>query len=183
MRSASDSGSVSTGIGSSSADESSMESDALDVRRKAADPDKYAPPATSAIDGSPVKKDGDPMCAPIEEAGSDSDEEDINELNMRSSVAAVFKERSSHSGPDILAGVAANQTNDEDTAPVALEGPLMSFTEFLRVNMRLAEDRVLSFVTVFSTGFGTKWIPGATFYYEPEVTFGSLLTQRYSYQC
>jgi cellulose synthase/poly-beta-1,6-N-acetylglucosamine synthase-like glycosyltransferase len=56
--------------------------------------------------------------------------------------------------------------------------PNLTFTEFLRVNMRLAEDRVLSFVTVFSTGFGTKWVPGATFYYEPEVNFQSLLTQR-----
>ena len=31
----------------------------------------------------------------------------------------------------------------------------LSLTEFLRVNMRLAEDRVLSFVTVFCTGYGT----------------------------
>jgi hypothetical protein len=54
----------------------------------------------------------------------------------------------------------------------------LTFTEFLRVNMRLAEDRVLSFVTVFSTGYGTKWIPGATFFYEPEVNFSTLLTQR-----
>jgi hypothetical protein len=36
----------------------------------------------------------------------------------------------------------------------------ISFTEFLRVNMRLAEDRILSFVSVFSTGYGTKWVPG-----------------------
>jgi hypothetical protein len=41
-------------------------------------------------------------------------------------------------------------------APVAV----FTFTEFLRVNMRLAEDRILSFVCVFSTGYGTKWIPG-----------------------
>jgi hypothetical protein len=26
--------------------------------------------------------------------------------------------------------------------------------------MRLAEDRILSFVSVFSTGYGTKWVPG-----------------------
>ena len=37
----------------------------------------------------------------------------------------------------------------------------ITWTEFLYANMRLAEDRVLSFVTVFSTGYGTKWIPGA----------------------
>ena len=54
----------------------------------------------------------------------------------------------------------------------------LSWTEFLRVNMRLAEDRVLSFVTVFSTGYGTKWIPGSTFFYEPEISFRTLLTQR-----
>lgn len=46
------------------------------------------------------------------------------------------------------------------TGIVAKEGATLSFVEFLRVNMRLAEDRVLSFVTVFSTGYGTKWIPG-----------------------
>ncbi len=32
--------------------------------------------------------------------------------------------------------------------------------EFLRQNMTIAEDRILSFVAVFSTGHGTKWIPG-----------------------
>jgi hypothetical protein len=36
----------------------------------------------------------------------------------------------------------------------------ITFPEFLRVNMRLAEDRILSFVSVFSTGYGTKWVPG-----------------------
>eukprot|EP01032_Pedospumella_encystans_P009138 gene9138-10785_t len=54
----------------------------------------------------------------------------------------------------------------------------INFTEFLRTNMRLAEDRILSFVCVFSTGYGTKWIPGATFYYQPELCWQSLLTQR-----
>jgi hypothetical protein len=44
--------------------------------------------------------------------------------------------------------------------------------------MRLAEDRILSFVCVFSTGYGTKWVPGATFYYQPEVQWSTLLTQR-----
>lgn len=52
----------------------------------------------------------------------------------------------------------------------------ITFTEFLRVNMRLAEDRILSFICVFSTGLGTKWIPGATFYYQPEVTLNFLLS-------
>jgi hypothetical protein len=33
-------------------------------------------------------------------------------------------------------------------------------------------------VCVFSTGYGTKWIPGATFYYQPEVLWRNLLTQR-----
>eukprot|EP01035_Chromulina_nebulosa_P017550 gene17550-23113_t len=54
----------------------------------------------------------------------------------------------------------------------------LSFTEFLRQNMIIAEDRILSFVAVFSTGHGTKWIPGATFYYQPEVTWTTLLRQR-----
>ncbi|RYH30583.1 hypothetical protein EON65_04695 [archaeon] len=54
----------------------------------------------------------------------------------------------------------------------------ITFTEFLRVNMRLAEDRILSFVCVFSTGYGTKWIPGATFFYQPEIRWQTLLTQR-----
>ncbi len=62
--------------------------------------------------------------------------------------------------------------------PKGPEAPDLTLTEFLRVNMRLAEDRVLSFVLVFCTGFGTKWVPGATFYYSPEVTFQTLLTQR-----
>ena len=54
----------------------------------------------------------------------------------------------------------------------------LNFTEFLRTNMRLAEDRVLSFVAVFSTRYGTMWIPGATFYYTPEVKWQTLLLQR-----
>jgi hypothetical protein len=62
--------------------------------------------------------------------------------------------------------------------PKGPDAPALTFTEFLRVNMRLAEDRVLSFVLVFCTGFGTKWVPGATFYYSPEVSFQTLLTQR-----
>jgi len=45
--------------------------------------------------------------------------------------------------------------------------------------MRLAEDRILSFVCVFSTGMGTKWITGATFFYQPEIRLQNLLTQRY----
>ncbi len=56
--------------------------------------------------------------------------------------------------------------------------PALNFTEFLRTNMRLAEDRVLSFVSVFSTRYGTKWIPGATFYYTPEIKWQTLLLQR-----
>ena len=44
--------------------------------------------------------------------------------------------------------------------------------------MRLAEDRILSFVSVFSTGLGTKWITASTFYYTPEIKFQSLLAQR-----
>lgn len=47
-----------------------------------------------------------------------------------------------------------------------------------KANMRLAEDRVLSFVVVFATGMGTKWVSGATFQYEPEIEFVKLLEQR-----
>eukprot|EP01038_Epipyxis_sp_PR26KG_P005571 gene5571-7695_t len=54
----------------------------------------------------------------------------------------------------------------------------ISLSDFLRANMRLAEDRVLSFVCVFSTEYHTKWIRGATFYYSPEVTWKMLLAQR-----
>ena len=93
------------------------------------------------------------------------DDDDISELHIRSSVSALPPPPRS----------TKDLENNETVKPA---GPILTFTEFLRVNMRLAEDRVLSFVTVFSTGFGTKWIPGATFYYEPEVTFQTLLTQR-----
>lgn len=44
--------------------------------------------------------------------------------------------------------------------------------------MRLAEDRILSFVSVFCTGDGTKWIPDASFCYTPEILWQTLLTQR-----
>ena len=47
------------------------------------------------------------------------------------------------------------------TTPTAAKKETITWTEFLFANMRLAEDRVLSFVSVFSTGYGTKWIPGA----------------------
>ena len=70
-----------------------------------------------------------------------------------------------------------------------------------KANMRLAEDRVLSFIIVFGTGeffhnisigrfiieffmvyliigMGTKWVPGATFMYEPEISFYMWLEQR-----
>jgi hypothetical protein len=54
----------------------------------------------------------------------------------------------------------------------------LSFTEFLRMHLRLAEDRILSFVSVFCTGYGTKCIQDAIFYYEPEVSFDMILKQR-----
>jgi cellulose synthase/poly-beta-1,6-N-acetylglucosamine synthase-like glycosyltransferase len=63
-------------------------------------------------------------------------------------------------------------------APIAPTTVSLTFVEFLRTNMRLAEDRILSFVSVFSTGYGTKWVPGSTFYYQPEVQWNTLLTQR-----
>ncbi len=61
---------------------------------------------------------------------------------------------------------------------VSSAAPPMSFLEFFRKSMTLAEDRVLSFVCVFSTGYGTAWIPGATFSYTPEVRWSGLLPQR-----
>ena len=63
--------------------------------------------------------------------------------------------------------------DDEVPAKVRL-----TFTEFLRMHLRLAEDRILSFVSVFCTGYGTKCIQDAIFYYEPEVTFDMILKQR-----
>lgn len=54
----------------------------------------------------------------------------------------------------------------------------LSFTEFLRMHLRLAEDRILSFVSVFCTGYGTKCVQDAIFYYEPEVSFDMILKQR-----
>jgi cellulose synthase/poly-beta-1,6-N-acetylglucosamine synthase-like glycosyltransferase len=53
----------------------------------------------------------------------------------------------------------------------------VNLRESLEFNMRLAEDRILSFVSVLS-GFGTKWISGATFYYQPELRIQSLIKQR-----
>lgn len=76
-------------------------------------------------------------------------------------------------GDKQLARQAAKEAKDADLAAGKI-----TFTEFLRVNMRLAEDRILSFVCVFSTGYGTKWIPGATFFYQPEIRWETLLTQR-----
>jgi len=72
----------------------------------------------------------------------------------------------------------AHPSNPSNLNTTAVSYGEITFTEFLRVNMRLAEDRILSFVSVFSTGYGTKWALGATFFYQPEVTWQSLLTQR-----
>lgn len=54
----------------------------------------------------------------------------------------------------------------------------LELVEILMAQLRLAEDRILSFVTVFCTGFGTKMVTSSVFYYEPEVTFDMLLKQR-----
>ena len=186
FHSSSDGSSLSTGLSSASADTSSVETDVLSPRQplrhgRGVQGHMFPPSAEDNSDVPSVCVDEvfPSNCATIQE-GEDSDEE-IDELNMRSSVAAVAPERSSLNGGDVAAAIAQGSA-PSTAAPV--ENAAMSFSEFLRVNMRLAEDRVLSFVTVFSTGFGTKWIPGATFYYEPEVTFGTLLTQRWdAYIC
>jgi hypothetical protein len=68
---------------------------------------------------------------------------------------------------------------EQRMVPITTSSPeTMSFVEFLRTNMRLAEDRILTFVSVFSTGFGTKWVLGGTFCFQPEVQWNTLLTQR-----
>ena len=61
-----------------------------------------------------------------------------------------------------ISALTATQTavSDKTMTPTAAKKTI-TWTEFLYANMRLAEDRVLSFVSVFSTGYGTKWIPGA----------------------
>jgi hypothetical protein len=69
-------------------------------------------------------------------------------------------------------------SKEEDGDPNSINKTTISFAEFLRVNMRLAEDRILTFVSVFCTGQGTKWVLGSTFYYQPEILWSSLLTQR-----
>lgn len=79
---------------------------------------------------------------------------------------------------DVEAAIAPSKQSVNEVKEASMGGGGITFTEFLRVNMRLAEDRILSFVCVFSTGYGTKWIPGATFFYQPEICWESLLTQR-----
>ena len=79
-------------------------------------------------------------------------------------------------GLDVRSAVAAAPAPPEislDPSSVKL-----SFTEFLRMHLRLAEDRILSFVSVFCTGYGTKCVQDAIFYYEPEVSFDMFLKQR-----
>jgi cellulose synthase/poly-beta-1,6-N-acetylglucosamine synthase-like glycosyltransferase len=53
-----------------------------------------------------------------------------------------------------------------------------SVIEMFRIVGGLAEDRMLTFVAVGGTGFGTKWALGSVFYYEPQMTWSSLLKQR-----
>ena len=72
--------------------------------------------------------------------------------------------------------VCALAVDDDEEAPP--ETVNLAFTEFLRMHVRLAEDRILSFVSVFCTGYGTKCIQDAIFYYEPEVSFDMILKQR-----
>eukprot|EP00299_Pterocystis_sp_00344_P011872 c5611_g1_i1.p1 GENE.c5611_g1_i1~~c5611_g1_i1.p1 ORF type:complete len:737 (+),score=158.76 c5611_g1_i1:35-2245(+) len=47
-----------------------------------------------------------------------------------------------------------------------------------RTLAKLAEDRLLVALFAASTGLKTKWIPGATFFYQPELKFRRLLEQR-----
>ena len=49
---------------------------------------------------------------------------------------------------------------------------------FIKALLRLAEDRVLSALVVLRSGRRAVWVPGATFYYPPEMSFASLVAQR-----
>jgi len=49
---------------------------------------------------------------------------------------------------------------------------------FIKALLRLAEDRVLSALVVLRSGGRTIWVPGATFYYPPEMGLESLIAQR-----
>ena len=49
---------------------------------------------------------------------------------------------------------------------------------FIKALLRLAEDRVLSALVVLLSGARTTWVPGATFYYPPEMTLEALIKQR-----
>ena len=49
---------------------------------------------------------------------------------------------------------------------------------FIKALLRLAEDRVLSALVVLRSGGRTIWVPGATFYYPPEMSLESLIAQR-----
>ena len=77
-----------------------------------------------------------------------------------------------------IRGAVASAPAPPDDASVDPASVKLSFTEFLRMHLRLAEDRILSFVSVFCTGYGTKCVQDAIFYYEPEVSFDMILKQR-----
>ena len=50
--------------------------------------------------------------------------------------------------------------------------------DMIVVQTRLAADRVMSTGCIVLGDFSTEWVVGATFYYEPELTFMGLLPQR-----
>jgi hypothetical protein len=96
-------------------------------------------------------------------------------LSMHASCLDAVDGATSASNNSSLSSI--EEGKEQRMVPVALN-ETMSFVEFLRTNMRLAEDRILTFVSVFSTGFGTKWVLGGTFCFQPEVQWNTLLTQR-----
>ena len=78
-------------------------------------------------------------------------------LNENQSLRRMTQPRGIDAGPAQLQGTVVAKPAQKKQHP---GGAPITFTEFLRVNMRLAEDRILTFVSIFSTGFGTKWATG-----------------------
>lgn len=119
------------------------------------------PPPPSVIPSPSITEDQD-------EDDEDKDEEDDNfnsEAAPPNFTANKLKEKYKHSRRNSTFRIVAM----ENTQPKKLnirgasasvqnsKSSSLHMTEFLRLHMRLAEDRVLSFVTVFCTGYGTKW--------------------------
>lgn len=97
-------------------------------------------------------------------------------------LSATQKGNGSKKSSKLMAGEnSAMQIGTSSSAPISansLQYYKLKLVDVLVAQLRLAEDRILSFVTVFCTGFGTKCVNSSVFYYEPEVTFDMILKQR-----